>query len=833
MGRPISLTQPGSAVTSSAYAGDQTLVTDPAGVLKLVATDRFGRVTSVNENPTGAWNGGSNAGGTGTTYTTSYMYDPLDDLTNVAQGSLKARVFQYDWLKRLMSANNPESGTITYMYDASSNLMQRVDALNVTTTYAYDGMNRAVSKIYSGGTTATPSVLYCYDGAISSNGNTSCNGTLTGSNLKGQMTYVGTSSSMTEYTNFDSVRRLLSSMQSTGGSNYLFSYTYNLASDLSTETYPSGRQITYAYDVANRVTSAMGLFNTVTTPYASNVTYAPQGPISTLQMGSGVTEAWTFDGVRQQPISMTATLAGTQLLNLGWSWVPTVNSKPATQYDNGNLLSASTTRNVNSTSYTYSQAYTYDAYNRLTSATETNGWTQTYNYDAYGNRAVTAASYIPNMSLTPTALTQFNGNNQWTGGTSSAGYDNSGNQIADNGTGNAFTYDAENRMVTANVAATGNVNYVYDGAGKRVQKYWTSSTCTGSLCSTTYVYDGMGQLAAEYSDLTGSATGTEYLSVDTLGSTRLITNNAGGSPECLDYLPFGEEVPGGENGRPSCYTSGAYPNSPDPEGSRKFTGKERDAETGLDYFGARYMSSAQGRFTSPDPKQEPHDITDPQSWNKYAYTRNNPLRYTDPDGEDFWDAVKGTINAFTSDNAFGAGRINSGNSDFHTGQAVGDAIATVTGTAEALFGGGEAIVTSPAALTVAGAVIPAAGLTTAVHGGTTAAIAGSHLAAAAFADNNQQSSGEGSQLVGNNPRDAKGRTNTDLPGGHEAAKDTFGKLTSGQDVAVDPKTGHQVAADGTRLRLNPDGTARVDVPSSQTNPKRETVHFNNPDKPQQ
>lgn len=56
-----------------------------------------------------------------------------------------------------------------------------------------------------------------------------------------------------------------------------------------------------------------------------------------------------------------------------------------------------------------------------------------------------------------------------------------------------------------------------------------------------------------------------------------------------------------------------------------FTGKERDAETGLDYFGARYMSAAQGRFTSPDapfPDQRP---TDPQSWNLYSYTRNNPL----------------------------------------------------------------------------------------------------------------------------------------------------------------------------------------------------------------
>ncbi len=65
---------------------------------------------------------------------------------------------------------------------------------------------------------------------------------------------------------------------------------------------------------------------------------------------------------------------------------------------------------------------------------------------------------------------------------------------------------------------------------------------------------------------------------------------------------------------------------------QKFTGKERDAETGLDYFGARYMSAAQGRFTSPDPPLLDQHIDDPQSWNLYAYGRNNPLRYVDPTG---------------------------------------------------------------------------------------------------------------------------------------------------------------------------------------------------------
>ena len=64
------------------------------------------------------------------------------------------------------------------------------------------------------------------------------------------------------------------------------------------------------------------------------------------------------------------------------------------------------------------------------------------------------------------------------------------------------------------------------------------------------------------------------------------------------------------------------------------TGKERDAETGLDYFGARYLSSAQGRFTSTDPViSGPHKLNDPQNWNLYSYARNNPLRYTDPSGE--------------------------------------------------------------------------------------------------------------------------------------------------------------------------------------------------------
>jgi RHS repeat-associated protein len=67
---------------------------------------------------------------------------------------------------------------------------------------------------------------------------------------------------------------------------------------------------------------------------------------------------------------------------------------------------------------------------------------------------------------------------------------------------------------------------------------------------------------------------------------------------------------------------------------RYFTGKERDSESGLDNFGARYFTSSMGRFMRPDPimfsKQK---LVDPQQWNMYSYARNNPLRFLDPTGK--------------------------------------------------------------------------------------------------------------------------------------------------------------------------------------------------------
>lgn len=146
---------------------------------------------------------------------------------------------------------------------------------------------------------------------------------------------------------------------------------------------------------------------------------------------------------------------------------------------------------------------------------------------------------------------------------------------------------------------------------------------------TNYVYDAQGQLAAEYAPQPAASdcgTPTCYFTEDHLGSTRLVIDSNGNAAKRFDYLPFGEETFAGIGGRT---TAQGYLSAPDPL-NPKFSGKVRDNETGLDWFEVRYDSSAQGRFTSPDPLGG--TLTDPQTLNKYSYVRNNPLSLTDPTG---------------------------------------------------------------------------------------------------------------------------------------------------------------------------------------------------------
>lgn len=120
-----------------------------------------------------------------------------------------------------------------------------------------------------------------------------------------------------------------------------------------------------------------------------------------------------------------------------------------------------------------------------------------------------------------------------------------------------------------------------------------------------------------------------WLTADHLGTPRMISERSGSLAGIKrhDYLPFGEELPAGQGGRATTQGYGAGDSI-----RQKFTSKERDNETGLDYFLARYYAGAHGRFTGTDPLLASGRVANPQTWNRYAYVLNNPLQFVDPDG---------------------------------------------------------------------------------------------------------------------------------------------------------------------------------------------------------
>jgi len=295
-----------------------------------------------------------------------------------------------------------------------------------------------------------------------------------------------------------------------------------------------------------------------------------------------------------------------------------------TTNNNGNVQSIA----YNGGGLSYTQTFGYDALNRLTTAQENSGanWSQTNGYDRYGNRWIDLGGGNQSLYFTTS-------NNRITG----ASYDNAGNLLNDGY--HSYAYDAENKISKVD----GTSAYVYDGNGERVRKLIGENL--------RFIYGLSGQLIAEYSGSTGALTkeyiygpnglvatiepttinsnGTRYTTSDHLGSPRVISNSSAGVVSRHDYMPFGEEIGSGVGGRTVGSGFGVA------EGLRKkFTSHERDAETGLDYMQARYYSSGQGRFSSPDPLLASGESRNPQSWNRYAYVLNNPVRLIDPNGLD-------------------------------------------------------------------------------------------------------------------------------------------------------------------------------------------------------
>ncbi len=623
---PFTTSNPNTASTgivSTDVDSDRMLVTDQAGKRRISKTNALGQLVNIWEvkeadtdteavtfgNPAIALNG----------LKTSYSYNTLNNLTTVNQGA-QQRTFSYSTLSRLLTAQNPESGTIGYLYDNNGNLTTKTDARLVVTNYAYDALNRVTGRTYSAPTgltnyQASEPVSYTYDNLP---------------NAKGRLTKVVTGTgatpfSVTEYTSFDIMGRVTGHKQTTDGTAYATAYVYNLSGALVEETYPSTRKVKNVLDNDGDLAVVQSKKNASSAywDYAQNFTYTSAGAVSSMQLGNGRWESAVFNS-RLQPtqIALGTLPNGTDKLKLNFAYNTTGQND-----NNGNVLSQTVTvpsetrNNQTYNAFTATQTYTYDALNRIKDAVEMNGaaqtWKQTFQYDRYGNRQFDTAAGktttipvgCPQAVCNPSADTA---NNKLVGYT----YDSAGNTKIDAET-RAFTYDGENKQTEVK-DAYGNIigQYFYDGDGKRVKKYVPS---TGE--TTIFVYDASGKMVAEYSTVVASTTEAKvsYLTSDHLGSPRINTDKYGDVLSRHDYQPFGEEIARASYGADTV--------------RKKFTSYERDTESGLDFAEARMYASKLGRFTTTDPSRISIKFNNPQTWNRYNYCLNNPLKYIDSNGK--------------------------------------------------------------------------------------------------------------------------------------------------------------------------------------------------------
>jgi RHS repeat-associated protein len=561
-------------------------------------------------------------------YVTQYSYDTLGNMLTVTQmgdpsvntsSQWRVRNFTYNSLSQLLTATNPESGTITYAYDADGNLLQKTSpapnqtgTATQTVSYCYDELHRVTGKGYGAQSCplATPVNTYSYD---------------SGTNAVGHLTSLTDQVGSGSY-GYDIMGRIVTETRSLIGANNAsvsksMSYGYDLAGAATTLTYPSGKIITYTPDSAGRMLKAIDIGSGIN--YITGATYGPDGALTGFVSGNsgtfaGITSAFSYNK-RLQPVNMSAAAPSQTAFSIGYDFHVGAGN-------NGNVFGITNYKDLSR-----NQSFTYDSLNRLTSAQnagtncaatviggKTEYWGNSYGYDAWGNLLSKSVTKCSAENFSVAAL----GNNQLSG----YSYDAAGNMTSDPTDGITLNYDPENRLTGA-----AGYTYTYDADGNRVKK---SNSTTGTL----YWYmtpgvvaesDLAGTLKSEYIFFEGDRVARKdfpgntiaYYFSDHLKTASVVTDSAGTIKSESDYYPWGGEL------QLTANDSNHY----------KYGGHERDSETGCDYFGARYYCNGFSRFLSPDwsavPVPVPYaDFSNPQSLNQYIYVGGNPASKADPDG---------------------------------------------------------------------------------------------------------------------------------------------------------------------------------------------------------
>jgi RHS repeat-associated protein len=599
LGRVNSVKLPNGYSTTLSYSQNTVTATDPLGHSRMASKDAFGDLMSLTEPDS------SNT----LDWTSVYAYNWQGQLIQVDQkGSSgtdstqwRTRYFNYDGIGRLTSESTPEAGTTSFSYDYNGNVLfsKNANSANNTTQYLYDADNRPTFVGVAGG----PSYTYTYDGQDASGdpyGIGLLTGTTNGSNVQTLATH-------------DPLGRTITQsycLPSDCSFSYKIAAAYDFQNNLTLLTYPDGRVITQTYDQLNRpqnVTYAQWGSTNINTPYAANLSYEPTGHLQQATFGSQIRFGAVYDG-DDNLTALTYVAGSTPLASKTYTW------------DNN----ASNLRTINDSASGRTQSFTYDQLDRVQSMTDTGTTSsacvsslpsipqsaQSFTLDAWGNLKQSGTYSFSQFPVLPNQ-------NRVTG--SGYVYDAAGNMTAD-GLGTSYQYRSDG-LLTSSDGET----YTYDALGQRVRKDGAGSN--------EYVYFG-GQLVAMHNPSTGvwtdriygpngvfaTVAGTQtatpiYRVTDHLGSLNMLLDSNGNVLGAANALPYGQTT--------SNTTSDSF----------LFTDHERDANQS-DAALFRHFSSAQGRWLAPDPSDGSYRLTDPQSFNRYAYLSNRPMAAVDRFGLD-------------------------------------------------------------------------------------------------------------------------------------------------------------------------------------------------------
>ncbi|MFZ0817295.1 MAG: RHS repeat-associated core domain-containing protein [Candidatus Sulfotelmatobacter sp.] len=455
-----------------------------------------------------------------------------------------------------------------YAYDLVGNLLSKTDRKGNTIQYLYDTLYRLTQKTYPD----TTNVEYAYDLA---------NKVLQVNDPTGTYGFA-----------YDNMGRLISTTTNytfLPGPTFTNSYTYDAASNRTSLTAPDGSISTYGYDSLNRLN---GLANSWAGSFGFG--YDALSRRTQLTRPNGVNTNYSYDSVSHL-LSVLHQAGVNTLDGASYTYDPAGNRTAKTNDLNG-----------------LTSNYTYDPLYELTQVTQGGSTTETYSYDAVGNRL--SSSGMPTYS--------YNSSNELTSNSSgSYTYDANGNTLSDP-SGKSYSWDFENRLTQAVVPGTGGgtTTFKYDPFGRRIQK-------SGPLGTTNYLYDGYndaeevdnsGNILARYtttraldeqfSELRSST--TSYYQQDGVGSVTSLSSPAGVLASSYTFDSFGR-------------LAASSGNLINPFG---FTGRDLDSEMGLNYYRTRYFDPNSGRFMSEDKIGFAGGI------NFYAYAENRPVLLTDPLG---------------------------------------------------------------------------------------------------------------------------------------------------------------------------------------------------------